>query len=100
MMVTLETLQEKKWIDVKALLDSGATGLFIDKKFVEEHGLRTHKLNIPIRVFNADGTQNLGGQITHEVNLVIRYKGHSEIAVFEVCDLGKTSLIIGHTWLR
>ena len=59
MTVTLKTLQEKKRMDVKALLDSGATGLFIDRKFVEEHGLKTHKLDIPIRVFNADGTQNL-----------------------------------------
>jgi len=100
MTVTLKTLQEKKRMDVKALLDSGATGLFIDKKFVKEHGLRTHKLDIPIKVFNADGTQNLSGQITHEVNIVMRYKGHSEITVFKVCDLGKTSLIIGYTWLK
>jgi hypothetical protein len=28
------------------------------------------------------------------------YQGHQERAVFEVCDLGKASLIIGYTWLH
>jgi len=26
-------------VDMKALLDSGATGMFIDKKFAEENGI-------------------------------------------------------------
>ena len=100
MTVTLETLQEKKRMDVKALLDSGATGMFIDKKFAEEKGLKLRKLDYPVQVFNTDGTRNLGGAITHKVTMVMRYKGHCELAVFEVCDLGKTNLIIGHTWLK
>jgi hypothetical protein len=28
------------------------------------------------------------------------YQGHRERAVFEVCDLGKTNIIIGYTWLQ
>jgi len=28
------------------------------------------------------------------------YQGHKEHAVFEVCDLGKSNLIIGYTWLH
>jgi hypothetical protein len=27
------------------------------------------------------------------------YQGHQERAVFEVCNLGKASLIIGYMWL-
>ena len=35
-----------------------------------------------------------------EVTMVMSYQGHKEKAVFEVCDLGKTNLIIGIIWLK
>ena len=35
-----------------------------------------------------------------EVTMVMSYQGHKEKAVFEVCDLGKTNLIIGIKWLK
>ena len=31
---------------------------------------------------------------------MISHKGHKEKAVFEVCDLGKSAVILGHPWLR
>jgi len=43
---------------------------------------------------------NRGGSITEEVILILSYQGHKECAVFEVCDLGKSNLIIGYTWLH
>jgi len=57
-------------------------------------------LDMPIRVYNVDGTLNQGGSITHEVTLMMSHKGHKEKAVFEVCDLGKSTVIIGYTWLQ
>jgi len=30
---------------------------------------------------------------------MLSYKGHKEKVVFEVCDLGKSTVIIGYTWL-
>jgi hypothetical protein len=44
-----------------ALVDSGATGYFIDKKFVEKHGLRTTKLLFPLKIWNVDNTENVAG---------------------------------------
>ena len=35
-----------------------------------------------------------------EVTLILSYQGHKEHTVFEVCDLGKSNLIIGYTWLH
>ena len=35
-----------------------------------------------------------------EVTMVMSYQGHKEKAVFKVCDLGKTNLIIGIKWLK
>jgi len=54
----------------------------------------------PIRVYNVDGTPNQGGSITEEITFMMTYKGHKEKAVFEVCDLGKESIIVGLPWLR
>ena len=35
-----------------------------------------------------------------EVTMIMSYQGHKEKAVFKVCDLGKTNLIIGIKWLK
>ena len=43
--VGIEKLDNHEGVTVKALLDSGATGIFMDKKFVEEHGFRLEKLD-------------------------------------------------------
>jgi len=43
--VGIEKLDNHDGVTVKALLDSGATGIFVDKKFVEEHSFRLEKLN-------------------------------------------------------
>jgi len=46
-----------------------------------------------------DGTSNSGGAITHEVEVNIFYKGHVERAQMDVCELGKTDVILGISWL-
>ena len=89
-----------RMVDVNALLDSSATGMFIDKKFVEGNRIAMRELERPIRVYNVDGTLNQGGSITHEVTLMLSHGGHKEKATFEVCDLGKSTVIIGYTWLQ
>ena len=87
-------------MDVNALLDSGATGMFMDKKFAEGNNISMWLLDCLIRVYNIDGTLNHGGLITHEATLMMLHKGHKEKVTFEVCDLGKCPLIIGFTWLH
>ena len=66
------TLQIMLWIyekqvQVRALVDSGATTLFIDTDFVKKHRLVTSCLEHSIKVTNADRTPNKAGQITHLV---------------------------------
>jgi len=98
--IRLCTMDTHHMVDMKVLLDSGATGMFIDKKFAEGNGITMRLLDKPIRVHNVDGTLNQGGSITHEVTLMLSHKGHKEKAVFKVCDLGKSTVIIGYTWLQ
>jgi len=62
-------LHDNQTIEVKALLDSGATGIFIDKTMVELNGIQTRWLARPIPVFNVDGTMNSSGSIKEEVEM-------------------------------
>ena len=65
MKVGLEKLENHEGIVVKALLDSGATGLFMDTAFAKEKGFKMEKLKNPLLIRNVDGIANMGGAITH-----------------------------------
>ena len=98
--VGLCTKDTGRMYDEKALLDCGATGQFMDKKFAIGNNITMRQLPAPIRVYNVDGTLNISGSITHEATLTMIHKGHKEDVTFEICDLGKVNLIIGFTWLQ
>jgi len=85
---------------VKALLDSGATGNFIDRDFVQTKGINTRSISRPILVYNVDGSPNEAGQISEVVDVVLRYKTHSERTLLTVSSLGKQNMILGYTWLK
>ena len=99
MRVGLEKLESHEGVAVKALLDSGATGLFMDTTFAKEKGFKMEKLKRPLLVKNVDGIVNAWGAITHQVECNIFFKGHVERARMDVCNLGKTELILGMPWL-
>ena len=61
MKVGLEKLENHEGVAVKALLDSGAMGLFMDMTFAKEKGFKIEKLKKPLLVRNVDGTVNAGG---------------------------------------
>jgi len=65
MKVGLEKLENHKGVAVRALLDSGTTGLFMDTTFAREKGFKMEKLKNPLLVRNVDGTVNAGGAIIH-----------------------------------
>ena len=71
--VTVTTMDTHDSIMVKALLDSRATGMFIDREFVHKIGLKTRVLPYPIKVYNVDGTLNQGGSITEEIMLMMSH---------------------------
>jgi len=84
---------------VKALLDSGITGMFMDKKMAAKHGFRLQKLERPVAVRNIDGTNNSKGAITHQVEVNMYYKSYVERIRMDICDLGKTDMILEMPWL-
>ena len=85
---------------MKALLDSSVTGIFMGRKIVAKHGFRLQKLERPVMVRNVDGTNNSGGAITHQVEVNVYYKSHVERIRIDVCNLGRTDVILGMPWLQ
>ena len=98
--VELETTDTAEVKSVNSLVDSGATGELIDRDYAKGCQFRFLKLSRPIPVFNVDGTPNEAGAVTEVVDLILRYKNHSERTTFAVSNLGKQKLILGHSWLR
>jgi len=99
MKMGLEKLENHKGVAVRALLDSGATGLFMNITFAREKGFKMEKLRNPLLVKNVDGTVNAGGAIMHQVECNMFFKGHVERARMDVCNLGKMEVILGMPWL-
>ena len=99
MRIRMERIDTHEGVTVKALLDSRATRMFVDRKFAEKHGFRMDKLEKPSIVMNVDGSNNSGGRITHEVECNVYYRGHQERMKFDVCNLGRTDVILGMPWL-
>jgi len=97
--VGLEKLESYKGIAVKALLDSGVTGLFIDMTFAREKGFKMEKLKKPLLVRNVDGTVNVEGAIMYQVECNMFFKEHMKRMRMDVCNLGKTEVILEMLWL-
>ena len=53
-------------IKVAAMVDSGATSLFIDQKYAKRHQMLKIPLKHPITLYNIDGSLNKAGSITHK----------------------------------
>ena len=46
-------------------------------------------------VRNVNGTNNSGGAITHQVEVNVYYKGYVKRMRMDMCNLGKTEVILG-----
>ena len=97
--VQLTSLTSLASVSTSALLDSGATGMFINRTFVQKHQLETTPLPQPILVRNVDGSPNENGSVTEEVHITLCFGRHSERAHLAVANLGQQTVIIGHSWL-
>jgi len=68
-------------------------------KFVEEYGFRLEKLDRPVEVKNIDGTSNSRENITYELECNVFHREHHERLRMDICNLGRTKIILGMPWL-
>jgi len=97
--IGVEKIDTYEGIMIKVLLDSGAIGMFMDRQTAARHGFKLQKLKRLIAVRNIDSTNNSGGAILYQVECNVFYKGHVKRMRMDVCDLGKTEVILGMPWL-
>ena len=87
-------------IPIVALVDSGCSGSSIDESFVWEKGLTTHKLPVPIPVYNANGSPNSSGSISKFVTIELNIGEHSECLALAVTKLSTHPVFLGYDGLK
>ena len=103
MLLPISILSEKnkeRTVEIQALLDTRARGKFIDQNFVLAHGIRTHKLEKPITVYNVDGTKNKTGTITQYADVKLQVGDRTRTTWLMVTGLGKQKVILGFPWFE
>jgi len=71
----------------------------MDTAFAKRKGFKIKRLKNSLLVRNIDGTVNVEGAIMHQVECNMFFKGHVERVRMDVCNLGKTEVILGMPWL-
>jgi hypothetical protein len=60
------------------LIDSGASGLFIDHMYITHLDAHLHRLDSPVTIRNVDSTENRGGVIEFYVDPFLEAPDHQE----------------------
>ena len=95
MNIGVEKVDIHERVIVKVLLNSGATGIFMDRRTAAKYGFKLQRLERSIPVRNINGTDNSREAITHQVEANMYYKGHVDKMWIDVYNLGKTEVILG-----
>jgi hypothetical protein len=94
-LISGESLGQKKIVEATTLLDTGAGGKFIDQNFVQNQKIETKELKYSIEVFNVDETPNKQGTITKytwlDLTINVQMRTHNLL----VTGLGKQKIILG-----
>ena len=78
-----------------AMIDSGADGIFLDRRWAERQGIALGTLKREIKVKNIDGTFNQAGSIKQYAALQMQSQDHVENLRFLVTELGSEDIILG-----
>ena len=88
--IRIKRTNTHKGITIKALLDSGAIGMFMNRKTMAKHRFRLQRLERPVRVKNVNRIYNSGEAITYQIKVNMYYKSHVKRIRIDVCNLERT----------
>ena len=83
----------------KALINSGAVGIFADKRWIRKRKLKPRRV-APLIPKNADRTTNQRGIISEAMSIDLGIPGFPEKDDVLVTMLGKEDIILGMPWLK
>ena len=87
-------------VETSALVDSRATGNFIDLGLLSLANFPLKRLSQPIGAFNVDRTSNRQGTILWKAHTHIMLPHSSDDLDLMVVSLGRKHIILGMPWLR
>ena len=95
-----ESQKNREPVELEALLDSEAGGLFIDITFAKEYKFILCNLPEPLNAYNVDGTMNKKGTITSYIEADLQIGERITKTRFYVTGLWKQKVILGFPWLQ
>lgn len=98
MNIEAQLIQGKVTMKVRAMVDSGATGIFIDADFCTRFGIQTVKRKHPVRLTLFDGSD--AGLITHQVKAQLQIDTAEHELTFMVTKLSTYPIVLGLPWLK
>jgi hypothetical protein len=98
--VSIYATEGAQIVNMFALVDSGATGSFINRDLVQKRNIPMLSLHRPLCAQNIDGTHNSGGIIQHKVLILVWISDAEERREFLVLNCGKENMILGLLWLH
>ena len=87
-------------VSINAMIDSGATEDFIDKRICDKHHIPTKMAEKPREIYLADGNLSEMGPITPIAEVPMEIGGHKELATLQVANLQNHEIILGMPWLK
>ena len=98
--IPVRILVNNQIIETTAIIDSGATGSFIDPGLIGLTKFPVKKLDRPVKAYNVDGTTNSKGNIIWETNVDLQFPKHRENVRLMILNLGRRQIILGMPWLK
>lgn len=86
-------------VKAHSLIDSGATGIFVNPQFIKECHAEIRTKAVPREVRVIDGRMINSGLITKEAILTLCIGQHQETLVADITNTGKYPCILGTPWL-
>lgn len=88
-------------LQITAIIDSGASGCFIDQTLVRSHHLPMQLKSRPLSLFVVDGTPIKTGPVLHETGPICLLLGHHKETInLDIVPSPIFPLILGLPWLR
>ncbi|QRV80813.1 Transposon Ty3-G Gag-Pol polyprotein [Ceratobasidium sp. AG-Ba] len=83
-----------------AMINSGASSVFINEKIVQDFQLFKKKLDKPRRLKVIDGCEIDSGKVEHYVTINLKIFKHEEEVDAYVVNVGNHDLVLGMAWLK
>ncbi|QRV83051.1 Transposon Tf2-1 polyprotein [Ceratobasidium sp. AG-Ba] len=83
-----------------AMIDSGASSIFISEKIVQDFQLFKKKLDKPRRLKVIDGREIDSGRVEHYCSINLKIFDHEEEADAYVVNVGNHDIVLGMSWLK